>query len=52
MSIKSTTEIETDKNTENEIHCTCRKPTVGGTCCTCGKPIDYGKMYCEDCRPK
>ena len=23
-----------------------------GTCCTCGKKIDYGKMYCDKCRPK
>lgn len=24
----------------------------GGTCCTCGKKISYGSMYCESCRPK
>jgi len=24
----------------------------GGKCYTCKKPVSYGVMYCEACRPK
>lgn len=35
----------------NEVNFVC-VVSMSGTCCTCGVSIDYGKMYCESCRPK
>lgn len=28
-----------------------RAMVASGTCASCGKKIDYGWMYCKDCRP-